>query len=97
MKKALSVIREIFSDESRILSSKRIIGTLAALSLIVMYFISFYNKEYTVNENVSDSLLVLAIFCFGATSVDKFSLYRANKQQNVIPKDQNEQSDPAVQ
>jgi hypothetical protein len=96
MKKALSVIREIFSDESRILSNKRIIGTLAALSLIVMYFISFYNKEYTVNENVSDSLLVLSIFCFGATSVDKFSLYRANKQKNIIP-DQNEQQPDSVQ
>lgn len=96
MKKALNVLREIFSDESRILSSKRIIGTLAALSLIVMYFISFYNKEYTVNDNVSDSLLVLSIFCFGATSVDKFSLYRVNKQKNIIP-DQNEQQPDSVQ
>jgi hypothetical protein len=97
MKKAFSVIREIFSDESRILSSKRIIGTLAALSLIVMLFLSFFKNQYTVNESVADSVLVLSLFCFGATSVDKFSLYRANKQQNVIPKDQNEQSDPAVQ
>jgi len=96
MKKALTVLREIFSDESRILSSKRIIGTLAALSLVVMLFLSFFKSEYTVNESVSDSVLVLSLFCFGATSVDKFSLYRANKQQNVIP-DQNEQSDPTVQ
>jgi cellobiose-specific phosphotransferase system component IIC len=86
-------LREVFSDETNRLSSKRIVGTLASLSLIVVYFLSFYNNQYTVNESLSDSLLALAIFCFGASSFDKFSLYKLTNKDKYKPKDQNDQND----
>lgn len=60
MKEAL---RELFSDENGFLSSKRIIGVLGAICLMVNMFVN--NKEYSV-----DAVLIISLGSLGISGVE---------------------------
>jgi hypothetical protein len=64
MKKLIDFIKKIISDDAGEPSSKRTVGLLASIALIVYMFI------YPSNE-ANNSVLILAISGLGLTTLDK--------------------------
>lgn len=73
MKKLLSAIREILSDESNRLSSKRIVGIMCAIFLCIALCKSSFSK-YTVEISavLIQTVGAVTFGCLGLSSVDKF-------------------------
>lgn len=61
-------------SESDAVSSKRFIGILGALTLVVMLIInSFSPTTIGPSDGLVNAVLVLTLGCFGFTSLDKFA------------------------
>lgn len=67
-------IQQIFTDESGIYSSKRFVGILCALSLILTLIVdSFTAHQFNAPTSLIDSIALLAFGSLGLTSIDKWS------------------------
>ena len=61
-------------SESDAVSSKRLIGILGALVLLVMLVVnSFSPTTIGPSDGLVNAVLVLTLGCFGFTSLDKFA------------------------
>ena len=66
-------IKNLLSDGDAV-SSKRLIGLLGALTLLVMLVInSFSPQTIGPSDGLVNAVLVLTLGCFGFTSLDKFA------------------------
>lgn len=70
----MSKFIELIQDEKGNISSKRVMGILCTLSLIIIAFISVLYKEAVINESIMEILGILAFGCLGLSSIDKFSI-----------------------
>jgi len=67
-------IQQIFTDESGVYSSKRFVGILCSLSLIISLVIdSLTSYEFNAPSSLIDSIALLAFGSLGLTSIDKWS------------------------
>jgi hypothetical protein len=81
MKKILSAIREILSDEKNRLSSKRVVGIICSIFLCVtLYENSFSEEHIAPSVPLVQVVGALAFGCLGLSSIDKYTL-RANKKE----------------
>ena len=63
----------LFTDESGVVSSKRMAGLLCVIVLLVALTGNvFYPKEITPSAHLIDAVALLAFGCLGLTSLDKF-------------------------
>lgn len=60
-----NILLSIVKDENGVLSSKRILGMIAGLSLIIYMFIH-------PSEEANNSVLILSLGLFGVTAIDKY-------------------------
>ena len=66
-------IKNLLSEGDAV-SSKRFIGILGALTLVVMFIInSFSPTSIGPSDGLVNAVLVLTLGCFGFTSLDKFA------------------------
>ena len=66
-------IKNLFSEGDAV-SSKRFIGVLGAIVLLVMLIInSFSPTTIGPSDGLVNAVLVLTLGCFGFTSLDKFA------------------------
>ena len=66
-------IKNLLSEGDAV-SSKRFIGLLGALTLLVMLVInSFSPQSIGPSDGLVNAVLVLTLGCFGFTSLDKFA------------------------
>ena len=66
-------IKNLLSDGDAV-SSKRFIGLIGALTLLVMLVInSFSPTTIGPSDGLVNAVLVLTLGCFGFTSLDKFA------------------------
>lgn len=73
MKKIKSAIREIFSDDSNRLSSKRVVGVMCAIILcITLLHNSFSSEHIAPSTNLVQVVGAVIFGCLGLSSVDKF-------------------------
>jgi len=73
MKKIISAIREIFSDDSNRLSSKRVVGVMCAVALCITLFYNSFSEEHIAPSTNLVQVVGAVIFgCLGLSSVDKF-------------------------
>ena len=73
MKKITSAIREIFSDDSNRLSSKRVVGVMCAIFLCITLFYNSFSEEHIAPSAILVEVVGAVIFgCLGLSSVDKF-------------------------
>jgi len=81
MKKLLSAIREILSDETNRLSSKRVVGIVCAVTLcITMYKNSFSDEHIAPSAILVETVGAVTFGCLGLSSVDKF--IKAKKEES---------------
>ena len=81
MKKSMNFFQRMLSDSrSGDISSKRVIGVVGFLSLMVMMFInSLYPKSIAPNEHLVSAIEYIVIAAMFSTSADKFSKSNNNK------------------
>lgn len=77
--KIIEFLRKILSDQDGTPSSKRVIGIIAGLALIVMAFI------YPGNE-IFYMVLILSLGGLGLASIDKLTNLFSNKKDDPEPK-----------
>ena len=66
-------IKNLLSDGDAV-SSKRFIGLLGAMVLLVMLVVnSFSPQDIAPSDGLVNAVLVLTLGCFGFTSLDKFA------------------------
>jgi hypothetical protein len=76
----VKILREIFSDESGLISSKRIAGMLCVLALIIaLVGNTFYPKDITPSSRLIDAVALFAFGALGLTSIDKFTKIKNRK------------------
>jgi len=84
MKKVLSWMNSMLSDERGSVSSKRVVGFICAITLCVtMYHNSFSDESVAPSTALVDAVALLAFGCLGLTSIDKFTLKPKNQEQDV--------------
>jgi len=67
-------IKGLFTDEHGVVSSKRFVGILCAITLCVtMYHNSFSTVDVAPAPYLVDAVALLAFGCLGLSSVDKFT------------------------
>jgi hypothetical protein len=90
MKKILSAIREILSDEKNRLSSKRVVGIICSIFLCVtLYENSFSEEHIAPSVPLVQVVGALAFGCLGLSSIDKYTL-RTTKKENKESEQQSE-------
>jgi hypothetical protein len=73
MKKIISAIREIFSDDTQRLSSKRVVGVMCAIFLCITLFNNSFSEEHIAPSAILVEVVGAVIFgCLGLSSIDKF-------------------------
>jgi len=73
MKKLLSAIREILSDETQRLSSKRVVGIMCAITLCITLYVNSFSEEHVAPSAILVETVGAVTFgCLGLSSVDKF-------------------------
>jgi hypothetical protein len=73
MKKLLSAIREMLSDESNRISSKRIVGIMCAITLCITLYQNSFSEEHIAPSAILVQTVGAVTFgCLGLSSVDKF-------------------------
>ena len=73
MKKIISAIREIFSDDTKRLSSKRVVGVMCSIFLCITLFNNSFSEEHIAPSSILVEVVGAVIFgCLGLSSVDKF-------------------------
>jgi hypothetical protein len=83
MKGLGTFLKGLLTDEKGTWSSKRFIAILIALGLLVMLFWSSICKGcLEPNEVLIDGLVVICCVALGVTSVDKFALFKQNKEKS---------------
>lgn len=71
--KLIKWISALFEDERGEPSSKRFVGILSALLLIIVFTVTVFNKDLNApSETLIDSITLLAVGGLGFSSVDKF-------------------------
>ena len=84
MKKILTWINSMLSDERGSVSSKRVVGFICAITLCVtMYHNSFSEESVAPSTALVDAVALLAFGCLGLTSLDKFTLKTKSQDQDV--------------
>ncbi len=74
MKKLLSFIKGVVSDERGEVSSKRVCGIICTLILCATLFANQFTDEHIKpSDTLVDCVTALAFGCFGLTSIDKFT------------------------
>ena len=74
MKKLLSFIKGVVSDERGEVSSKRICGIICTLMLCATLFANQFSDEHTKpSDTLVECVTALAFGCLGLTSIDKFT------------------------
>lgn len=69
------------SDEKGTVSSKRVMGTLCILSLIVALFVSMFSKRtITPSKDLIEPIAWFAFASFSLTSLEQ--IFKFNKQKN---------------
>jgi hypothetical protein len=72
MKKLLSGVKSLLSDERGSVSSKRVVGILCSVFLCVtLYQNSFSEEHIAPSVPLVQSVAALAAACLGLTSIDK--------------------------
>ena len=72
MKKLLSGVKSLLSDERGSVSSKRVVGIVCSLFLcITLYQNSFSEEHIAPSTPLVQSVAALAAACLGLTSLDK--------------------------
>lgn len=72
MKKILSGIKSLLSDERGSISSKRVVGIICSIFLcITLYENSFSEEHIAPSSPLVQSVAALAAACLGLTSLDK--------------------------
>jgi len=69
-----NVILSLLKDEKGMISSKRFVGIICALTLcITCYHNSFSDSTIAPAEYLVDAVALLAFGCLGLSSIDKFT------------------------
>ena len=72
MKKILSGIKSLLSDERGSISSKRVVGIICSIFLCVtLYENSFSEEHIAPSTPLVESVAALSAACLGLTSLDK--------------------------
>jgi hypothetical protein len=83
MKKIISAIREIFSDDTQRLSSKRVVGVMCAIFLCITLFNNSFSEEHIAPSAILVEVVGAVIFgCLGLSSIDKFIKTREKSTDN---------------
>ena len=86
MKKVLSWMNSMLSDERGSVSSKRVVGFICAITLcITMYHNSFSDESVAPSTALVDAVALLAFGCLGLTSIDKFSFKKNEEPKKEEP------------
>jgi hypothetical protein len=65
---------QIFTDESGQYSSKRLVGILCSLALIISLIVdAFTAHKFAASSSIVDAVSLLAFGSLGLTSIDKWS------------------------
>jgi len=84
MKKLLSGIKEMLSDEKGRVSSKRFVGIICGLTLcITLYENSFLQDNITPSNALVESVAALAFGCLGLASIDKYTFRNSKKDETT--------------
>jgi len=72
MKKFLSAIKSLFSDEHGNVSMKRLCGLFCTITLCVTLYANSFTEEHVAPSTpLVDAVALLAFGCLGLSSVDK--------------------------
>ena len=72
MKKLLSGIKSLLSDERGAISSKRVVGIMCAIFLCITLYQNNFTDEHTApSAPLVESVATLSAACLGLTSLDK--------------------------
>ena len=66
-------LKEVFSDETGMYSSKRISGILCVFALVTCLLVNTFNPAQTPSDALVDAVALFAFGSFGLTSLDKFT------------------------
>jgi hypothetical protein len=77
-----SSIVSLYSDERGELSIKRVCGSICVATLCYIAIITTYNCSECPSMYLVESITVLALGCFGFTSLDKFNWFK-NQASNT--------------
>jgi hypothetical protein len=73
MKKILSAIRELLSDESNRISSKRLVGIMCGVFLCITLYQNSFSEEHVAPSSILVETVGAVTFgCLGLSSLDKF-------------------------
>lgn len=65
---------QIFTDESGVFSSKRLVGILCSLALITALIVdAFTAHKFQASSSIVDAVALLAFGSLGLTSLDKWT------------------------
>lgn len=82
MKKLLSKIAEIISDENNRLSSKRIVGVMCSIFLCMsLYKSSCCEAQTQPSSALVETIGAVTIGCLGLSSLDKFTKRKHEKTE----------------
>lgn len=82
MKKFLSSIKQMFSDENGNTSSKRVVGILCSVFLCVtLYQNSFSEEHIAPSTPLVETVGALAFGCLGLSSIDKYTLRNKKSEE----------------
>lgn len=88
MKKLLAAIREILSDESQRLSSKRVVGIVCGITLCITLYKNSFSEEHIAPSSILVETVGAVTFgCLGLSSVDKF--IKSKKEETKIEDNNN--------
>ena len=74
MKKILSNLKQVFTDERGAVSSKRVCGILCTIILCATLFSNQFTDEHIKpSDTLVECVTALAFGCLGLTSIDKFT------------------------
>ena len=93
MKKIISSIGELLSDERGRLSSKRLVGIICGLTLCLTLYENSFTQDNIVPSNaLVESVAALCFGCLGLASLDKFTfLNKGKKEENTEQKSEEQQ------
>lgn len=86
MQQTKSFLQRLVSDsKSGDISSRRLIGVLGFLSLVIMMFVnSLYPKSIAPNEHLISAIEYIVIAAMFSTTADKFSPHQTVKKDEKL-------------
>ncbi len=70
----MKVLKDLFTDEKGLISSKRVAGMMCVIALVIALVANtFSNESIKPSDTLVQAVALFAFGAFGLTSIDKFT------------------------